>query len=231
VSSFLPYGRQDIDAGDLAAVAEALQSDYLTTGPLVGAFEAAFAQTVGHIEPILKERVIDRDVTAGEKSKSDLRLRAEKSFAEHIGALKIPWPSEQELDLAIHQTQDHSQFWEPSEATDSGIPLRLKSTTCQPDVERRDEPETQPVGAAESDPFTQRVAECVGRYEDPFVACDSIPAKRGKLLHEGVHNQTPALLPRNSFWMPGDDIARRTRLAWWLTLVILAGRPRTVCFV
>jgi UDP-4-amino-4,6-dideoxy-N-acetyl-beta-L-altrosamine transaminase len=44
---FLPYGRQDIDAADLAAVAEALQSDYLTTGPLVGEFEAEFAKTVG----------------------------------------------------------------------------------------------------------------------------------------------------------------------------------------
>jgi UDP-4-amino-4,6-dideoxy-N-acetyl-beta-L-altrosamine transaminase len=44
---FLPYGRQDIAAEDLAAVAEALQSDYLTTGPLVGEFEAAFAGTVG----------------------------------------------------------------------------------------------------------------------------------------------------------------------------------------
>jgi UDP-4-amino-4,6-dideoxy-N-acetyl-beta-L-altrosamine transaminase len=44
---FLPYGRQDIDADDLAAVAKALQSDYLTTGPLVGEFEAAFAKTVG----------------------------------------------------------------------------------------------------------------------------------------------------------------------------------------
>lgn len=45
--AFLPYGRQDIDAADLAAVAEALQSDYLTTGPLVGAFETAFAKAVG----------------------------------------------------------------------------------------------------------------------------------------------------------------------------------------
>jgi UDP-4-amino-4,6-dideoxy-N-acetyl-beta-L-altrosamine transaminase len=44
---FLPYGRQDIDADDLAAVAQALQSDYLTTGPRVGEFEAAFAKTVG----------------------------------------------------------------------------------------------------------------------------------------------------------------------------------------
>jgi UDP-4-amino-4,6-dideoxy-N-acetyl-beta-L-altrosamine transaminase len=45
--TFLPYGRQDIDAGDLAAVAEALQSDYLTTGPQVEAFETAFANSVG----------------------------------------------------------------------------------------------------------------------------------------------------------------------------------------
>jgi len=35
---FLPYARQDIDADDLAAVAEALQSEYLTTGPTVGLF-------------------------------------------------------------------------------------------------------------------------------------------------------------------------------------------------
>jgi UDP-4-amino-4,6-dideoxy-N-acetyl-beta-L-altrosamine transaminase len=44
---FLPYGRQDIDAGDLAAVAEALQADYLTTGPMVGEFEREFAGSVG----------------------------------------------------------------------------------------------------------------------------------------------------------------------------------------
>jgi UDP-4-amino-4,6-dideoxy-N-acetyl-beta-L-altrosamine transaminase len=44
---FLPYGRQDIDADDLAAVTQALQSDYLTTGPEVGAFEQEFAAAVG----------------------------------------------------------------------------------------------------------------------------------------------------------------------------------------
>jgi UDP-4-amino-4,6-dideoxy-N-acetyl-beta-L-altrosamine transaminase len=44
---FLPYGQQDIDASDLAAVTEALQAGYLTTGPRVGEFEAAFAKTVG----------------------------------------------------------------------------------------------------------------------------------------------------------------------------------------
>jgi UDP-4-amino-4,6-dideoxy-N-acetyl-beta-L-altrosamine transaminase len=44
---FLPYGRQTIDDDDIAAVAEALRSDYLTTGPRVDAFEAAFAAQVG----------------------------------------------------------------------------------------------------------------------------------------------------------------------------------------
>lgn len=44
---FLPYGRQDIDADDIAAVVEALGADFLTTGPRVEAFEQAFAAAVG----------------------------------------------------------------------------------------------------------------------------------------------------------------------------------------
>ena len=44
--AFLPYGRQDIDESDIAAVAEALRSDFLTTGPGVEAFEQAFAAAV-----------------------------------------------------------------------------------------------------------------------------------------------------------------------------------------
>jgi UDP-4-amino-4,6-dideoxy-N-acetyl-beta-L-altrosamine transaminase len=44
---FLPYGRQLIEEDDIAAVAEALRSDYLTTGPTVTAFEEALARTVG----------------------------------------------------------------------------------------------------------------------------------------------------------------------------------------
>jgi UDP-4-amino-4,6-dideoxy-N-acetyl-beta-L-altrosamine transaminase len=46
-AGFLPYGRQTIEDDDIAAVVEALRSDYLTTGPRVGAFEAAFAEQVG----------------------------------------------------------------------------------------------------------------------------------------------------------------------------------------
>jgi len=46
-AEFLPYGRQSIDDGDIAAVVETLRSDWLTTGPKVGEFEEAFAAWVG----------------------------------------------------------------------------------------------------------------------------------------------------------------------------------------
>jgi len=45
--TLLPYGRQAIDEADVAAVVEALRSDWLTTGPRVGEFEEAFAAAVG----------------------------------------------------------------------------------------------------------------------------------------------------------------------------------------
>ncbi|CAN7486993.1 UDP-4-amino-4, 6-dideoxy-N-acetyl-beta-L-altrosamine transaminase [Phenylobacterium sp. LjRoot225] len=45
--AFLPYGRQTIEEDDIAAVVEALRADFLTTGPTVGRFEAAFAERVG----------------------------------------------------------------------------------------------------------------------------------------------------------------------------------------
>lgn len=43
----IPYGRQSIDAADIQAVAEALQSDFLTQGPKIAEFENAFAQYIG----------------------------------------------------------------------------------------------------------------------------------------------------------------------------------------
>ena len=44
---FLPYGRQVIDDDDIAAVTAVLRGDWLTTGPMVEAFELAFAKEVG----------------------------------------------------------------------------------------------------------------------------------------------------------------------------------------
>jgi perosamine synthetase len=45
--TLLPYGHQDIDENDIAAVVESLKSEWLTTGPKVGEFETAFAAAVG----------------------------------------------------------------------------------------------------------------------------------------------------------------------------------------
>lgn len=43
----IPYGRHSIDDEDIAAVVAALKSDWLTTGPLVEAFETALQEVVG----------------------------------------------------------------------------------------------------------------------------------------------------------------------------------------
>jgi UDP-4-amino-4,6-dideoxy-N-acetyl-beta-L-altrosamine transaminase len=43
----LPYGRQSIEESDIQAVAEALRSDWLTTGPKVDEFEAAISAVAG----------------------------------------------------------------------------------------------------------------------------------------------------------------------------------------
>ena len=47
IDKVIPYGRQNITQEDIAAVVAALQSDYLTQGPKIIEFEAAFAQYVG----------------------------------------------------------------------------------------------------------------------------------------------------------------------------------------
>ena len=44
---FIPYGRQEIDEDDIAAVVDVLRSDWLTTGPAVERFERSFAALVG----------------------------------------------------------------------------------------------------------------------------------------------------------------------------------------
>ena len=43
----IPYGHQTIDEADIQAVERVLRSDYLTTGPAVGAFEEKVAGYAG----------------------------------------------------------------------------------------------------------------------------------------------------------------------------------------
>lgn len=44
---FIPYGRQDIDEADVAAVVDVLRSDWLTQGPAIPRFEKALADYCG----------------------------------------------------------------------------------------------------------------------------------------------------------------------------------------
>lgn len=46
-ATFLPYAHQVISDDDVAAVDEALRSDWLTTGPRVPAFEGLLAEVTG----------------------------------------------------------------------------------------------------------------------------------------------------------------------------------------
>ena len=54
---YIPYGRQVIEDEDIAAVAEVLRGDWLTTGPLVARFEAAFADYVGAAHAVAADSV------------------------------------------------------------------------------------------------------------------------------------------------------------------------------
>ncbi|MEU1586585.1 DegT/DnrJ/EryC1/StrS family aminotransferase [Micromonospora sp. NPDC005710] len=49
MTGMLPYGRQSIDEDDIAAVADVLRGDWLTTGPQVDAFEADLARWTGGV--------------------------------------------------------------------------------------------------------------------------------------------------------------------------------------
>lgn len=51
-ATLLPYGRQMLSEEDVQSVVTALRSDWLTTGPMVHEFEAAFASIVGSREAV-----------------------------------------------------------------------------------------------------------------------------------------------------------------------------------
>ncbi len=52
-NSFLPYGRHTIDEDDIAAVAEVMRGDFLTSGPKAAEFETAFANKIGAKEAVV----------------------------------------------------------------------------------------------------------------------------------------------------------------------------------
>jgi dTDP-4-amino-4,6-dideoxygalactose transaminase len=47
MTSYIPYGRQDIDRADIQSVLDVLQSDWLTQGPAIDRFERSIADYCG----------------------------------------------------------------------------------------------------------------------------------------------------------------------------------------
>ena len=52
-TTLLPYGKQNVSEEDQDAVREVLLSDWLTTGPMVAAFEARFARETDAVEAVV----------------------------------------------------------------------------------------------------------------------------------------------------------------------------------
>lgn len=92
---FIPYGRQDVDQEDIDAVAAALSSDWLTTGPRVDEFERALAAGCGaeHVVAVnsgtaaLHVAYFAAGLTRGhEVLTTPLTFAATASAALHLGA-------------------------------------------------------------------------------------------------------------------------------------------------
>ena len=80
----IPYGRQDIDDDDVAAVVAVLRSDFLTQGPAITAFENMVARYVGAPHAVaacnatagLQIAYLSLGLSAGSRSRTGRAARA-----------------------------------------------------------------------------------------------------------------------------------------------------------
>lgn len=91
----IPYSRQSIDDDDVEAVAEALRSDWLTTGPFVDRFETAIVEYTGARHAIaiangtaaLHACMVAGGIRAGDRvTTSPLSFSASANCARYVGA-------------------------------------------------------------------------------------------------------------------------------------------------
>jgi perosamine synthetase len=87
----LPYGRQTIDADDIARVIAVLKSDWLTTGPAVARFETAFAAAVGAEHAVAVSNgtaALHAAVFAAQVGASDEVITTPMTFAASANAVR-----------------------------------------------------------------------------------------------------------------------------------------------
>ena len=137
--SFLPYGRQTIEDDDLAAVNAALQSDFLTTGPLVGRFEAAFAEATGAANAVacnsgtaaLHLAVLALDLTEGQAAVVPaVTFLATANVARMTGAEVIFADVDPDTGLMTAETLADAFKQETDSKVRVALPVHLNGRVC-----------------------------------------------------------------------------------------------------
>jgi UDP-4-amino-4,6-dideoxy-N-acetyl-beta-L-altrosamine transaminase len=135
----LPYGRQTIEADDIAAVAEALGADFLTTGPRVEAFERAFAETVGARHAVacangtaaLHLAMLALDVKPGEVViVPSITFLATANCARYVGADVVFADVDPESGLMTPQTLAEALARVGARRLRAVLPVHLRGDAC-----------------------------------------------------------------------------------------------------
>lgn len=137
---FLPYGRQTIEDDDVAAVAEALRADFLTTGPTVERFEHAFAETVGAAHAVacangtaaLHLAMLALDVQPGEAVIApSITFLATANCARYVGADVVFADVDPDSGLMTPQTLAEALDRVGGRRLRAVLPVHLRGDVCE----------------------------------------------------------------------------------------------------
>ena len=137
---FLPYGRQTIEDDDVAAVAEALRADFLTTGPTVERFEHAFAETVGAAHAVacangtaaLHLAMLALDVQPGEAVIApSITFLATANCARYVGADVVFADVDPDSGLMTPQTLAEALDRVGGRRLRAVLPVHLRGDACE----------------------------------------------------------------------------------------------------
>ena len=102
---FVPYGRQIVSDEDIAAVVDALKSDWLTTGPAVDGFQVAMANFVGAEHGVLADL---EDHLDGGKWNRKVLMFADSGFG--LGALAALMLRGAHRELVVDDERELADF-------------------------------------------------------------------------------------------------------------------------
>lgn len=137
----IPYGQQSVDEEDIAAVVDVLRGDWLTTGPVVGEFEAALTEVTG-----AKHAVVFTNGTAALHgaaaaaglgpgdvvATSALSFAASATCARYVGATPVLVDIDPAtLNLDLERIPDCSALVAVHYA---GLPVELSRLTRPPEI-------------------------------------------------------------------------------------------------